>query len=33
MWAIRDIKHAKTWRFDSLEEMIAFAEKLKGQIQ
>lgn len=29
-WAIRDIKHGKTFHFETLEDMINFVEKLKG---
>ena len=31
MWAIRDVKHGKTYHFDNLDDMIAFVLKLKGE--
>jgi hypothetical protein len=30
MWAIRDVKHGKTYHFSSLVEMIAFVNKLEN---
>ena len=33
MWAIRDIKHGKTYHFDTLEDMILFVKKLQGEIK
>lgn len=33
MWAIRDIKHGKTFTFDTFEEMVAFIKKLQEQMQ
>jgi len=32
-WAIRDIKHGKTYNFDSFEEMVAWIKKLQEQLQ
>ena len=29
IWALRDVKHGKTFQFASLEELVAFVEKLK----
>lgn len=31
-WAIRDVKHGKTYFFDSFEEMAAWIKKMQSQL-